>query len=117
MFAVLAAGMLFAVAIAVDGGRKLGAISEARDLADNAARAGAQMIDDTIYRTTGTPTLAPAAATARAQDYLASTGHHGTVRVTGSTVTVTVTIDVAGMFLPATTVSVTETAEAVTGTP
>ena len=117
MFAVLAAGLLFAVAIAVDGGRKLGAISEARDVADNAARAGAQMVDGDVYRTTGIPTLDPVAATARAGDYLAAVGHPGTVAVTGATVTVTVTIDVPGMFLPGTTVSVTETAEAVTGTP
>jgi Flp pilus assembly protein TadG len=116
MFAVLAAGLLAAVAIAVDGGHKLGAISEARDLADNAARAGAQMIDDTTYRTTGIPNLDPNAAAARAHAYLATAGHPGTVTVDSTTITVTVTIDVPGMFLPATTVTATETAEAVTGT-
>jgi Flp pilus assembly protein TadG len=117
MFAVLAGGLLMVVALVVDGGHKLGAISEARDIADNAARAGAQMIDTGTYRTTGTPALDPSAATGRALAYLDSVDRAGTVTVTGTTVTVTVTIDVPGVFLPATTVSVTETAEAVTGIP
>ena len=53
-----------ATGLAVDGGRKLGALSEARDIADNAARAGAQMIDEDTYRSTGIPAIDPAAATA-----------------------------------------------------
>ena len=69
--AALGLALLMATGLAVDGGRKLGALSEARDIADNAARAGAQMIDEDTYRSSGIPALDPAAATQRAHAYLA----------------------------------------------
>ena len=100
LVAVLGLALLMATGLDVDGGRKLGALSEARDIADNAARAGAQAIDVDAYRSTGIPTINPAAATHRANAYLAKTGHTGTVVVTGTTVTVTVTITVNTNFLP-----------------
>ena len=40
LVAVLGVAFLMVAGLALDGGRKLGALSEARDLADNAARAG-----------------------------------------------------------------------------
>ena len=116
LIAALGLALLMATGLAVDGGRKLGALSEARDIADNAARAGAQMVDTDAYRSTGTPTIDPAAATQRANAYLASQGHQGTVTVTGTTVTVTVTITVDTRFLPGPiVVSATESASAVAG--
>ena len=51
--AVLGVAFVMVAGLAIDGGRKLGALSEARDLADNAARAGAQAVDADTYRTTG----------------------------------------------------------------
>ena len=112
--AVLGLAFLMVAGLAVDGGRKLGALSEARDIADNAARAGAQAVDTDSYRTTGTPTLDPAAATVAANDYLGSVGHSGTVTVTGTTVTVTVAITVPTRFLPGPyNVTATESASAV----
>ena len=40
LVAALGLALLMATGLAVDGGRKLGALSEARNIADNAARAG-----------------------------------------------------------------------------
>ena len=117
LFAVVGVALLMATGLAVDGGRKLGALSEARDIADNAARAGAQMIDEDTYRSSGIPALDPAAATQRAHAYLATHGHTGTVTVAGAAVTVTVTITIDPTFLPGPmTVSATESATAMTGT-
>ena len=117
LFAVLGLALLMATGLAVDGGRKLGALSEARDIADNAARAGAQMIDEDTYRTSGVAAVDPAAATQRAQAYLAAHGHAGVVSVTGTDVTVTVTITLDPTFLPGLmTVSATESATTTTGT-
>ena len=116
LFAVLGVALLMATGLAVDGGRKLGALSEARDIADNAARAGAQMVDEDAYRVTGIPTLDPADATKRAAEYLASQGHTGTIVVSATEVTVTVTITINPKFLPGSmTVSATESASAATG--
>ncbi len=117
LFAVLGLALLMATGLAVDGGRKLGALSEARDIADNAARAGAQMVDEDGYRLTGMAALDPGAATQRAQAYLAAHGHAGHVTVSGSEVTVTVAITIDPTFLPGLlTVSATESASATTGT-
>ena len=112
--AVMAVAFLLIAGLAVDGGNKLGALSEARDIADNAARAGAQAVDDASYRASGTPTLDPVAAIQAANRYLASVGHSGSVEVDGASVTVTVTITVPTRFLPGPfTVSATEQAAAV----
>ncbi len=116
LFAALGLALLMATGLAVDGGRKLGALSEARDVADNAARAGAQMVDADAYRATGVPTLDPAAASSRALSFLSTEGYSGTVSVSGTTVTVTVTISVSTTFLPGPmVVSATESASAVAG--
>lgn len=116
LIAALGLALLMATGLAVDGGRKLGALSEARNAADNAARAGAQMIDGDAYRGTGDPIVNPAAATARANDYLSRHGYRGTVAVSGTTVTVTVTMTVPTRFLPGPfVVSATESATAVAG--
>ncbi len=121
LVAVLAIAFLMVAGLALDGGRKLGALSEARDLADNAARAGAQAVDTDAYQLTGNPSPDPAEPQHAAADYLAATGHTGTVVVNGSTVTVTVTLSVPTRFLPGPfTVHATESATAifsVEGTP
>ncbi len=114
LVAVLAIAFLMVAGLALDGGRKLGALSEARDLADNAARAGAQAVDTDAYQLTGAPTLDPVDAEQTALAYLAATGHTGTVAVDGSTVTVTVSLSVPTRFLPGPfTVHATESATAV----
>ena len=114
--AVLGIAFLMVAGLAVDGGRKLGALSEARDIADNAARAGAQYVDEDAYRATGIAYIDPDAATQAAAEYLAAVGHTGTITVTEDTVTVTVQLHVRTRFLPGPwTVSATESATAVFG--
>ncbi len=119
--AVFAVSVLAAAGLAVDGGRKLNGLAEARDLADNAARVGAQPVDVDAYRATGVPTLDAGAAAAEANAYLSVTGNSGTVSVVGDTITVTVTLTIGHRLLPSSsTVSATESATAeagVTGTP
>lgn len=113
MVAVLGIALLMVAGLALDGGRKLGALSEARDIADNAARAGAQAIDPDIYRSTGTVILDAGAATQAANAYLATIEHTGDVTVAGATVTVTVYLTVPTRFLPGPfTVWATESATA-----
>ena len=114
LFAALAVALIMATGLAVDGGRKLGGLSEARDVADNAARAGAQMVDVDAFRETGVPNIDPDAAMARARSFLATEGYAGTVSVAGTTVTVTVTLTVPTTFLPGPwVVTATESASAV----
>lgn len=118
LFLVLMAGaLLFATGLVVDGGRKLNALGEARDLADNAARAGAQAVAAPATRAGGAPQLNPTAAAAAAQAYLGSLGHSGRVSVNGDTVTVTVTITRPMKILPLGSYSATaaESATAIRG--
>lgn len=114
---VLAVAFLVTAGLALDGGRKLAALSEARDLADNAARAGAQAVDVDLMRMTGQPALDPTAAAAAASAYLASVGHHLDTPpvVTETTITVTVELQVNTVFLPPMSARASETADAVYG--
>jgi hypothetical protein len=92
-FVVIFTVALLAMAgLVLDGGLALAAKVHAIDDAQAAARAGAQAIDIPTYRATGTITLDPAQAVADAERFLAAAGEHGTVTVTGQTVSVTVTI-------------------------
>ena len=114
--AVLGLAFLMAAGLAIDGSRKLGGLSEARDLADNAARTCSQAVNDVAFRATGVPTLDPGPAAARANAYLSSVGHSGSVSVVGTECTVTVTLTIGTRFLPGPyIVSATETAQALSG--
>jgi Flp pilus assembly protein TadG len=77
--------------LAVDGGRQVGARSRAADLAENAARAGAQEITDIR---TGTWRLDRVRARQAAAAYLAARGHTGTIRVSNRRITVVVSITI-----------------------
>lgn len=83
---MMVAGLVF------DGGRILAARRQAHDLADNAARAAAQAVDLDALRSGAPVELDPLAAQVAAEDYLAATGHTGTVLVSADSVEVTVTI-------------------------
>ena len=114
--AVLAVSFVVVAGLAVDGGRKLGALSHARQLADNAARAGAQQLDEPTYRQTGHVTLNPTAARRAALNYLATTGNTGTVTVNDARITVTVQLDVTTRILPGPWhVTATQSATAIAG--
>lgn len=88
--AVVALALLMVAGMAYDGGQVIAAQARARDLAGNAARAGAQEIDLDALRATGEPELLTDRAAAAARSYLAESGVDGDVAVSGATVTVTV---------------------------
>lgn len=88
---VLITGILALAGLTLDTGLALAATVRANGQAEAAARAGAQAIDLTAYRTTGTLRLDPAHAVANAQSHLIAENAAGTVTIAGDTVTVTVT--------------------------
>lgn len=90
-FVVIFLAALFVFAgLVLDGGLTLAARLHAIDEAQAAARAGAQALNTSAYRDTGTVTLDPAAAVTAADAYLAAAGGTSQVSVTGDQVTVTV---------------------------
>ena len=92
MWAILALALLVLAGLVYDGGQILTARREANNLARQAARAGAQQLDENSLRA-GEPTLDPTAADAAARGYLARQNVTPTaVVVAGSTVTITVTL-------------------------
>lgn len=117
LVAIVALGLVMIAGLAYDGGQIVAAQGTARDIAANAARAGAQEVDLDELRATGIAQLDPEAATASAAAYLADTGHEGTVDVAGPTVTVTVRViqPMTILPLPDRTVAATDSATAVTG--
>lgn len=89
---IMVTAILLFAGLVLDGGLALAAKVRAVGEAQEAARAGAQEIDLTAYRATGTLRLLPQQASAAARNYLAAAGHSGSVSVAGNTVNVTVTI-------------------------
>ena len=99
--AVLAFGFIAAAGLAYDGAQKLGAVAEARDLADNAARACAQEIDEEATVSTGQTSLAGDDGEARARAYLAGFAlSPALVSVTDDLCEVTVELTVSTKLLP-----------------
>jgi hypothetical protein len=84
--------LILLAGLVVDGGLTLAARVQAIDEAQAAARAGAQAINLATYRADGPLTLDPDQARQAALDYLATTGHDGTVDVHDNQVDVTVRI-------------------------
>lgn len=112
--AVVAVGLVMVAGMAYDGGQIVAAQATARDLAASSARAGAQEVDLDRLRSTGEATLDPDRATAAAQAFLAQAGFTGTMRVSGSSITVTVSVRQPMRILPVPdrTVTATDTATA-----
>jgi hypothetical protein len=92
MALVLTAGLV------LDGGRLLAARREAADIAGNAARAGAQAVDEHELRS-GRAVIDPVAAVDAVAVYLASTPATGRTRVAGDTVSVDVRMHVTMLLL------------------
>jgi Flp pilus assembly protein TadG len=82
--------LLFA-GLVIDGGHLLAARRLAINEAEAAARAGAQAIRTDMLRADGQVSVDPDGARRRALEYLAGTGHDGTVEAAGDTVRVEVT--------------------------
>ena len=112
--AVMVLALLATIGLVLVGGQKVTALREATNIADNAARAGAQHVDLDSVRTGGTAELDSGAAIAAANNYLSLVGRTGTPTVSGDTITVTVTITYDPVLLPIgpVTVSATESASA-----
>lgn len=120
MFAVLGLAIFASLALVVDGGRQLGALSEAQDLADNAARFGAQEVDLELWRDTGRPILNQVEAEAAARAFLQPTVASGrigppTIDVTDETITVEVTVNRRPFFFPIRPATAVEAANALDG--
>jgi hypothetical protein len=109
------------IAAAVFGGGVIfGARAHGYDLAQQAARAGAQQIDAATYRTNGVLRLDPDRAATAARQFLAAGGATGTVTVTAARVTVTATSHqptpmLAIFGIPTVTVTATASATPTTG--
>jgi Flp pilus assembly protein TadG len=86
------AALILMAGLVLDGGLVLAAKRRAANEAEAAARAGAQQVNVDIYRSSGRFVLDPARARAAALAYLAAAGDHGTVRIAGDQVAVTVHI-------------------------
>lgn len=115
--AVIAIALVAVAGLVYDGGQILTAQARARDLAANAARAGAQEVDLDTLRAEQQVTLDPDRAASAALDYLAAHGATGIVDVSGSRVTVTATIRQSLRILPGADrdVTATDSADAVPG--
>jgi len=86
--AILSVGLLVLCGLVIDGGYVLAGRRRAIDEANGAARAGAEAVTPGDYRADGDVILDPDRAEDAAQDFLAATGHTGTVTVDGDEVTV-----------------------------
>ena len=98
--------MILAAGMAYDGSRVLAGRREAVDVASQAARAGAQAIDEGSVRA-GAVAVDPAEAVAAAVRFVRATGHRGSATLNGDVVVVEVQIDVALPLLSAAGVSST----------
>ncbi|TQS42768.1 pilus assembly protein TadG-related protein [Cryptosporangium phraense] len=85
---VLLTGLLLLAGLVLDGGNALSARTRALDVAQSAARAGAQQLDLSLYRTTSQVRIDPEQAIRAAQAFLAAARVSG--EVTATTVSVTV---------------------------
>lgn len=101
---VFAMALVFVTALVVDGGRMLAEHRHVDNLADSAARAGAQAISDEAVRTGQAVVLDPSGAAAAACSFLATAGRPcggGTsASVDGNRVTVTVRSTIDLLLLP-----------------
>lgn len=115
--AVVAVALVMVAGLVYDGGQVLATQARVRDLAGNAARAGAQEVDLDALRTDGVVVLDPDRAASAALAYLERSGAHGQVAVVGGSVTVTATLVQAMRILPVPdrAVSATDTATAIPG--
>lgn len=92
MLAVLMVVLLAFTGLVIDGGRQLDQKENAYAIAQEAARAGAGIVNRSTAYKSGTFQVDLPQALAAARAYLASAGYAGTVSGTGNQITVTVTV-------------------------
>ncbi len=83
--------LIFVAGLVVDGGQILNAKREAANVAESAARAGAQELDEDAIRAGERDRLDERRSIARAEAFLEANGYQGTASVAANTVTVTTT--------------------------
>lgn len=113
---IMAAALLLLVAFVFDVGAALAERNRNLQLAQEAARAGAQQIDLAAYRDDGTVHLDPAAATSAAQAFLSDADVQGSVTVDGDVVTVTARSTFTFRLLPVGSRTASGTASAIPST-
>jgi hypothetical protein len=89
---IMTVALMFVAGLVFDGGMTLASRREAANVAEGAARAGAQALDVDTLRAIGDVKLDPVEANRRAENYLATAGRDGRVDVSADSVDVTVTI-------------------------
>ena len=93
MLLVLFVALIALAGIVIDGGAKLNQAENANAIAQEAARAGAGMVNAGNAYSTGSFTVDQSQAVAAARQYLAAAGYHGTVTTVGTeSIQVTVTV-------------------------
>ena len=93
MLLVMFVALLALAGIVIDGGAKLDQAENANAVAQEAARAGAGMVNQAKALATGSFTVDQAQALAAAQQYLAKVGYQGTAAPAGpDAIRVTVTV-------------------------
>jgi Flp pilus assembly protein TadG len=93
MLLVLFVALIALAGIVIDGGAKLNQAENATAIAQEAARAGAGMVNQANAYSTGSFTVDQGQAIAAAEQYLASAGYRGTVTAVGNdSIEVTVTV-------------------------
>lgn len=95
---IVTTALVLAAGLVLDGGRLLAARRLAADIAGNAARAGAQAVDEPELRS-GRASVDPVAGHDAVVAYLASTPATGSARIAGDTVTVDVRMPVRMQLL------------------
>ena len=100
MIIILVTSILLMTGLTYDGGRILAARREAIDVAQSAARAGAQQLDPAALRA-GRTNLDTTAAVRTAEVFLRDAGYDGTATIADGQVRVTVTITRQLAFLSA----------------
>jgi Flp pilus assembly protein TadG len=98
LLAVLMVALLTLAGLVIDGGRKLNQSASAYAIAQEAARAGAGMVDRSAAYRSGTFQVDQGEALAAARAYLASAGYGGSVSADGSE-NIRVTVTVTGQTL------------------
>jgi hypothetical protein len=83
MLAVLFVALLALAGIVIDGGAKLDEAQQATAIAQEAARAGAGMVNRAQAYAAGTFTVDRPQALAAARQYLAAAGYHGSAWIAG----------------------------------
>jgi HD superfamily phosphodiesterase len=92
--AIIAVAVVLVAGLVHDGGRLLTARRQADDIAGNAARVGAQELDEHRLRQ-GDAVVDPVAASQAVADYLATTPATGSARIAADVVSVDVEVRVA----------------------